>query len=270
MPGHRPPHSDDLLRVLLAFAIPSFVFSEPLRTGLGLHQDAVRGVVQRVAVTLAEDGGVRILRVAAFQNPEFYRAQAMRLNTFGKPRIISCAEDHPNHVALPRGCAEKVVRLLKDLGVARFFIQVIGIRGKSTQKEQATLQLSPEEWLATVPEVASKAAQQGIHVIYPKVFLEKDETFECAGKVAENFFIFPNGRVYCCPLCEDFPINTFRIEDNCLTRVEGLTEEKLFTLDIPEGCVMNKLLQPGNIEYDSQGNVVHRISCCLLKQELKP
>ena len=35
----------------------------------------------------------RLVRVAAFQNPEFYRAQAMRLPTFGKPRIISCASN---------------------------------------------------------------------------------------------------------------------------------------------------------------------------------
>jgi hypothetical protein len=34
----------------------------------------------------------RLARLAAFQNPEFYRAQAMRLPTHGKPRIISCAE----------------------------------------------------------------------------------------------------------------------------------------------------------------------------------
>src|ERR1039458_3094080 len=33
----------------------------------------------------------QLIRVAAFQNPEFYRAQAMRLSTFGKPRIVSCA-----------------------------------------------------------------------------------------------------------------------------------------------------------------------------------
>ena len=37
----------------------------------------------------------RLLRLAAFQNPEFYRAQAMRLPTYDKPRIIDCAEDHP-------------------------------------------------------------------------------------------------------------------------------------------------------------------------------
>src|SRR5256885_16379771 len=42
----------------------------------------------------------RFLRLAAFQNPEFYRAQAMRLPTYDKPRIIACAEDHPKHFGL--------------------------------------------------------------------------------------------------------------------------------------------------------------------------
>lgn len=55
----------------------------------------------------------RILRLAAFQNPEFYRAQAMRLTTFNKPRIIACAEDHPEHIALPRGCLDDLQALLK-------------------------------------------------------------------------------------------------------------------------------------------------------------
>ena len=59
----------------------------------------------------------RLVRVAAFQNPEFYRAQAMRLPTFGKPRIISCAELHSRHVGLPRGCLDDVIQLLTDRGV---------------------------------------------------------------------------------------------------------------------------------------------------------
>jgi superfamily II DNA or RNA helicase len=58
----------------------------------------------------------QIIRIAAFQNPDFYRAQAMRLPTYGKPRIISCAELHPRHVALPRGCLEEVVELIKASG----------------------------------------------------------------------------------------------------------------------------------------------------------
>ena len=59
----------------------------------------------------------RLLRIAAFQNPEFYKAQAMRLPTFGKPRIVSCGEDLPRHLALPRGCLLEVVALFKEYGI---------------------------------------------------------------------------------------------------------------------------------------------------------
>ncbi len=58
----------------------------------------------------------RLVRIAAFQNPEFYQAQAMRLSTFGKPRIISCAEDYPHHLGLPRGCLDEVMDLLQSVG----------------------------------------------------------------------------------------------------------------------------------------------------------
>lgn len=60
----------------------------------------------------------RLVRLAAFQNPEFYKAQAMRLPTYGKPRIIGCAEDLAHHIGLPRGCLEDVEKLLSDLGIA--------------------------------------------------------------------------------------------------------------------------------------------------------
>ena len=60
----------------------------------------------------------QLVRLAAFQNPEFYRAQAMRLPTFGKPRIVSCAELHPRHIALPRGCFDEAVGLLSDQGAS--------------------------------------------------------------------------------------------------------------------------------------------------------
>ena len=56
----------------------------------------------------------RLLRLAAFQNPEFYKAQAMRLSTFGKPRIISCGKDFAQHIALPRGCLVEAAALLAD------------------------------------------------------------------------------------------------------------------------------------------------------------
>ena len=59
----------------------------------------------------------RLIRLAAFQNPEFYKAQAMRLSTFGKPRIISCCEEYPKHLALPRGCQEELLQVLGELKI---------------------------------------------------------------------------------------------------------------------------------------------------------
>ena len=59
----------------------------------------------------------RLIRLAAFQNPEFYRTQAMHMSTFGKPRIVSCAELHPRHVGLPRGCLDETLALLGGHGI---------------------------------------------------------------------------------------------------------------------------------------------------------
>ncbi|HVK94914.1 MAG TPA: DEAD/DEAH box helicase family protein [Noviherbaspirillum sp.] len=59
----------------------------------------------------------RLIRLAAFQNPEFYKAQAMRLSTWDKVRVIGCAENYPKHIALPRGCLEAVKELLRDNGI---------------------------------------------------------------------------------------------------------------------------------------------------------
>ena len=56
-------------------------------------------------------------RVAAFQNPEFYKKQNMRLSTALTPRVIACAEDFPAHIALPRGCVDDAVTLLHSFGV---------------------------------------------------------------------------------------------------------------------------------------------------------
>ena len=59
----------------------------------------------------------RIIRLAAFQNPAFYSAQAMRRSTYGIPRIVACAELLLRHIALPRGCREAMVRLLEELDI---------------------------------------------------------------------------------------------------------------------------------------------------------
>ena len=59
----------------------------------------------------------RLVRLAAFQNPAFYAAQAMRRSTFGTPRVVACAELLSHHIALPRGCLEAMEQLLDELGI---------------------------------------------------------------------------------------------------------------------------------------------------------
>ena len=55
----------------------------------------------------------RLLRLAVFQNPEFYKAQAMRLSTYDKPRVIACGQEFAQHIAVPRGCLTETLALLE-------------------------------------------------------------------------------------------------------------------------------------------------------------
>jgi superfamily II DNA or RNA helicase len=59
----------------------------------------------------------RLIRLAAFQNPEFFKAQAMRFSVWDVPRVIGCAENFPNHIGLPRGCLDAAKELLRDNGI---------------------------------------------------------------------------------------------------------------------------------------------------------
>jgi len=60
----------------------------------------------------------RIMSIAAFQNPKFYKHQSMRLSTYNIPRIISCAESLSQHVVLPRGCLNELRALLEANNIA--------------------------------------------------------------------------------------------------------------------------------------------------------
>ena len=59
----------------------------------------------------------QIKRLAAFQNPEFYKKQSMRLSTALTPRVIACAKDLPQHIGLPRGCRDDLQRCFKEYGI---------------------------------------------------------------------------------------------------------------------------------------------------------
>jgi hypothetical protein len=86
-----------------------------------LHREVRAVISQRLFV---EKAGLpsallnQLRRVAAFQNPEFYKKQMMRLSTAATPRVITCAEDLTQHIALPRGCRPEVEDLLREHGVA--------------------------------------------------------------------------------------------------------------------------------------------------------
>lgn len=163
--------------------------------------------------------------------------------------------------------------LLESLGIDRFFIQVIGVRGQWTEdsrKRETLAQVNRDTWLAVIPKVAAETARRGIITTFPKVFLGPGEPFECAGLVADNYFIFPNGRVYRCPLCEDYPLHGLEIRDNRLVDAPRINETDLFPLAIPEGCVMNRVIQPRNLPPSHGGEPPYKIACCMLKEEISP
>ena len=91
----------------------------------------------------------QIKRLAAFQNPEFYKRQGMRLSTALTPRVIACAEDLSEHIALPRGCQPEVEALLNEYGIA------LSVADK--REEGAALDCSFTGTLTSSQEQAAKA-----------------------------------------------------------------------------------------------------------------
>ena len=91
----------------------------------------------------------QIRRVAAFQNPEFYKRQSMRLSTALTPRVIACAEELSEHIALPRGCWPEAEALLAGYGVAHSV--------EDKREEGAALECSFTGTLTSSQERAAKA-----------------------------------------------------------------------------------------------------------------
>jgi superfamily II DNA or RNA helicase len=59
----------------------------------------------------------RLKRLASFKNPMFYKQQAMRLPTYGHPRVISCADETNEYLCLPRGCKPELFFELERFGI---------------------------------------------------------------------------------------------------------------------------------------------------------
>lgn len=58
-----------------------------------------------------------IRRLAAYANPEFYRAQAAHRSVYGISRMVYVGETRSGCVALPRGCENDLLSLLNHIGV---------------------------------------------------------------------------------------------------------------------------------------------------------
>lgn len=56
----------------------------------------------------------QITEIASFNNPEFYKAQAKRMSTYGIPRLIQCTDEGVEDIILPRGCLKELLDLLKN------------------------------------------------------------------------------------------------------------------------------------------------------------
>ena len=70
---------------------------------------------------LSDKAQNRVRRLAAFGNPEFYKAQAMHRSVHNIPRIVWCGDEDERSIMLPRGCEQKLVDLAREQGFACSF-----------------------------------------------------------------------------------------------------------------------------------------------------
>lgn len=107
-------NEEDLATPWKSGSVVSNKLAEPLPKSLSV---TLSNLIYFEKAQLSQALANRLIRLAAFQNPEFYKAQAMRMSVWDKPRVIGNAENFPQHIALPRGCLDAVQALLKDNGI---------------------------------------------------------------------------------------------------------------------------------------------------------
>ncbi|MEQ2525297.1 DEAD/DEAH box helicase family protein [Bacillaceae bacterium CLA-AA-H227] len=92
----------------------------------------------------------KLIHLSTFRNPEFFKAQAKRLSTYGIPRNIICCEELDDFLILPRGCREDLIKLLDEYSIKYNFKEhtnsgvklSLSFNGKlRTEQEQAVKKL---------------------------------------------------------------------------------------------------------------------------------
>ena len=63
----------------------------------------------------------RIKRLSAFQNPQVYKTQKMRMSTYGIPRIIWSLDETDEYIGIPRGCKSALIHLLDEANIRYSF-----------------------------------------------------------------------------------------------------------------------------------------------------
>lgn len=116
-------------------------------------------------------------RLAAFKNPEFYKAQAMRMSTYGKPPVISCADEIMEYLCLPRGCETDVKGVLQETGIEVIWLDKTN-QGKHIEVEfSGTLReeqlLAMDEMLKHENGVLAATTAFGKTVIAAKLISER-------------------------------------------------------------------------------------------------
>ncbi len=89
-----------------------------------------------------------LMRLASFQNPDFFMRQKQRLNTFGIPKLIYTFDNLDRYLALPRGLFDKVSELLNEHQIAwrlddkRLSLPTIDVtfKGKLRANQEVALQ----------------------------------------------------------------------------------------------------------------------------------
>lgn len=87
---------------------------------------------------ISSKGLSHLKRLASFKNPDFYKSQAMRLSIYGKPRIISTAEDTGKYLALPRGLFDDIIQIFVNNNID------LNIRNKTNHGRNINVEFNGE------------------------------------------------------------------------------------------------------------------------------
>lgn len=187
-------------------------------------------------------------RIASFKNPEFHARQGMRLSTYNIPRIISCADMEEDYIALPRGCEDAVVVLLKDNQVS------YRIEDKTNHRENVTVRFKGELREEQKAAIVSLTAHDNGVLNATTAF---GKTVTAIGLIAErkvNTLIL---------------VHTKALLDQWKSRLEEFLEIDFTEESSPKKCSRKKVFSPfGTL--DSRGNSLHgKIDIALMQSCLE-